>query len=369
MLNRSAAADAKEAAEAAIKKFNGFQAEVLEASTSLFELRQQVGEALIGRAEAFVNEIADHPKEFDKTFAEFHVEAAKFQDIQDLIGKQHRDAAIESGSAAGVGIAAGAATAFVGPTAAMAVATTFGTASTGAAISGLSGAAATNAALAWLGGGALATGGGGMAAGNALLALAGPIGWTAAGVCAAGGLVYFYYKNQQTIESANEARLSVERATNQILEARELVSQLLEQTTLHASGVRQLLNRLEGMSLPASYWDFSTEQLEAIGALVNHVHSLSVLLNTTVEGRAKAAESGDATEAAQAEEEGAPTAVEPHATLALEAPSSDLPNFIMVGGAAPRSSDIDDALKTLAADVARGAEGQGWFSRFVGTFR
>lgn len=369
MLNRSAAADAKEAAEAAIKKFNGFQAEVLEASTSLLELRQQVGEVLIGRAEAFVNGIADHPKEFDRTFSEFHVEAAKFQEIQDLIGKQYRDAAIESSSAAGVGIAAGAATAFVGPTAAMAVATTFGTASTGAAISGLSGAAATNAALAWLGGGALATGGGGMAAGNALLALAGPIGWTAAGVCAAGGLVYFYYKNQQTIESANEARRSVERATNQILEARELVSQLLEQTTQHASGVRQLLDKLEGMSLPVSYWEFTTEQLEAIGALVNHVRSLSVLLNTTLEGKATEAESAEATGAAQAEAEVAPAAVEPQAVLALKAPGPDLPNFIMVGGAAPRSHDIDDALKTLAADAARGAESQSWLSRFVGSFR
>lgn len=61
------------------------------------------------------------------------------------------------------------------------VATTFGTASTGTAISALSGAAASNAAIAWLGGGALATGGGGMAAGQALLALAGPIGWGIAG--------------------------------------------------------------------------------------------------------------------------------------------------------------------------------------------
>lgn len=66
----------------------------------------------------------------------------------------------------------------MGPTAAMWVATTFGTASTGTAISALSGAAATSAALAWLGGGVAA---GGMAAGNALLALAGPIGWGIAG--------------------------------------------------------------------------------------------------------------------------------------------------------------------------------------------
>lgn len=82
--------------------------------------------------------------------------------------------------AAGAG--AGIAVVALGPAAAMGVATTFGVASTGTAISALSGAAATNAALAWLGGGALAAGGGGMVAGEALLALAGPVGWAIAGV-------------------------------------------------------------------------------------------------------------------------------------------------------------------------------------------
>ena len=82
----------------------------------------------------------------------------------------------------GAGVAAGAAVASMAPTAMMWVATTFGTASTGTAISALGGAAATNAAVAWLGGGAIAAGGGGMAAGQALLALAGPVGWGVAGV-------------------------------------------------------------------------------------------------------------------------------------------------------------------------------------------
>lgn len=73
----------------------------------------------------------------------------------------------------------------------MGIATTFGVASTGTAISALSGAAAANAALAWLGGGALAVGGGGMAAGSAFLALAGPVGWTIAGLSIiASGLVF-----------------------------------------------------------------------------------------------------------------------------------------------------------------------------------
>lgn len=90
------------------------------------------------------------------------------------------------------------------PTAAMWVATTFGTASTGTAISALSGAAATNAALAWLGGGALAAGGGGMAAGQALLALAGPVGWGLAGVSIFTSVLLFWRKNEKYKKAKNK---------------------------------------------------------------------------------------------------------------------------------------------------------------------
>ena len=98
------------------------------------------------------------------------------------IEKDYKGAAVKNAGAGAAGAGVGVAVATMGPTVAMGVATTFGVASTGTAISTLSGAAATNAALAWLGGGALAAGGGGMAAGEALLALAGPIGWAIAGV-------------------------------------------------------------------------------------------------------------------------------------------------------------------------------------------
>ena len=97
-----------------------------------------------------------------------------------------------------------------GPTVAMAVATTFGTASTGTAISALSGAAAANAALAWLGSGALAAGGGGMAAGHALLALAGPVGWTVGGLAVAGSGIYLHSRNGDLARKATQERLGVE---------------------------------------------------------------------------------------------------------------------------------------------------------------
>jgi len=98
------------------------------------------------------------------------------------IDRDYKTATVKAAGSGAAGVGVGVAVAALGPTAAMGVATTFGVASTGTAISSLSGAAATNAALAWLGGGAVAVGGGGMAAGNVLLAMAGPIGWSIAGV-------------------------------------------------------------------------------------------------------------------------------------------------------------------------------------------
>lgn len=110
--------------------------------------------------------------------------------------------AMNTGKATGAAGVFGIGLATLGPTAAMGVATTFGVASTGTAISSLAGAAANNAALAWLGGGAIAAGGGGMAGGEALLALAGPVGWTIAGVAfvVSGVLFWNAIKNKKALE-------------------------------------------------------------------------------------------------------------------------------------------------------------------------
>ena len=119
------------------------------------------------------------------------------------IEKDYDDSTFKSAGYGAAGAAAGFAFVSMAPTVAMGIATTFGVASTGTAISALTGAAANSAALAWLGGGALAAGGGGIAAGEALLALAGPIGWGIAGLsvlCA--GVFYLSAKNEkETLEN------------------------------------------------------------------------------------------------------------------------------------------------------------------------
>lgn len=247
----------------------------------LHELRSGVGRSLIAEFEAYVNTLARTPKEFDRTFALYHHNLQQFDDagqnFTDGLDEEIRSAAKMGGATAGLGAAAGAATAFGAPTAALAVATTFGTASTGTAISALSGAAATKAALAWLGGGALAAGGGGIAGGNALLALAGPVGWALAGTSLVAGLSWAGYKNRATIEEAeaifkelSEARALVQKNTSE-------VSGLYGQTTIHTHSLRLMFEAFT-KDAPKDCEQFNDRQMTLFGAMHNNVLALSRLL-------------------------------------------------------------------------------------------
>lgn len=148
---------------------------------------------LLETIEYLVNSIANTPKSFEADIKTIHVQQKEFHNVCDFAEKELQ-AAKESAMGAGAGLAGGVAVASLAPTAAMWVATTFGTASTGTAISALSGAAAQSAALAWLGGGTIAMHGGGMVAGKALLALAGPIGWSVAGATLLASIALFTNK-------------------------------------------------------------------------------------------------------------------------------------------------------------------------------
>ena len=142
--------------------------------------------------------IRNMPQEDKLKYEELKTIRINWKQQAENIELEYKKSEVKAAGQGVAGIGAGVAVAALGPTAAMGVATTFGVASTGTAISTLSGAAATNAALAWLGGGALAAGGGGMAAGSAFLALAGPIGWTIAGVAViSSGLMFWKTKSDK----------------------------------------------------------------------------------------------------------------------------------------------------------------------------
>lgn len=282
MLNREAATTARNRLKAAADEHASHLTLATKVSTELYDLRSKTSHELVGQVEAFVNALANTPREFDRTFAEYHVERQAFDGVVAEIDGKMRDTTVKSSAGVGAGVAAGAATALAGPSVAMAVATTFGTASTGTAISALSGAAATNAALAWLGGGALAAGGGGMSAGGTLLALAGPIGWGLAGVAAAGGVAYMAYSNSETAKEADSKRLQVEGEIRSLKAVTQAVDKMKWLTQLEVNGMRNLLGQLQQRGIE-DYRLMSAEDRNLMKALLNHVHILSTLLNKTVD--------------------------------------------------------------------------------------
>lgn len=253
-----------------------------EASAQLFDLRQTSSQKIITKVEGYINSLANSPKSFDKTFVEYRASLSEFNEIVSLIEAEAEKVNAQAGGQAVVGVIAGTGVAAFAPTAAMALATTFGTAGTGTAISALSGAAATNAALAWIGGGTLAAGGGGMAAGQALLALAGPVGWAVGGATLLTAGIFARSRNRKLAEQATEEAKKIQGQTAMIVAAHAEVTGLIELTQKHSEGVSVLLKTLREQT-PHNYLDFSADQKDKLAALINHVHSLSALLNKKVE--------------------------------------------------------------------------------------
>lgn len=195
---------------------------------------------------------------------------------------EYKKAEVKAAGQGVVGIGAGVAVVALGPSVAMGIATTFGVASTGTAISALSGAAATNAALAWLGGGALAAGGGGMAAGSAFLALAGPVGWTIAGLSiVASGLMFFKtisdkerLENIYTLISNRDIKL-YELA---IVELSERIKRIIDETGKLADAILKI------ESFGTDYYQMTEEQQYTLGAYVNLMESATTLLVNPILG-------------------------------------------------------------------------------------
>lgn len=235
---------------------------------------------LISFVESLVNSIAIRPKSFDAEFEEISIHRKKFTESRDFADRELQEAR-KAATGAGAGLAAGASVAFMAPTAAMWVATTFGTASTGTAISTLSGAASTNAALAWLGGGTLAAGGGGMAAGNALLALAGPVGWSIAGATLLSSILLFTSKKAKLNKQKNEEIQAVKKNIEAIRELDEEIGLILSET----AGIRTSLNDMLTKALSlfgADYLTFDDSQKQLLGALVNNTKALSAMFEKNV---------------------------------------------------------------------------------------
>ena len=264
----------------AIADYNGAFTAMSDRGLSVMRQRERSTD-LIELVELLVNSIANTPKSFTTDFDDIEHHRSQFLEAEDFARKD-LEAARRSAAGVGAGFAAGAAVASMAPTAAMWAATTFGAASTGTAISTLSGAAATNAALAWLGGGAIAAGGGGTAAGGALLALAGPIGWTVAGATVLVSIALFAKKKFDSREEKQRALISVRQNTALVTGLDAQIDDLLQRTT----SLRELLRKSYTEALrffDADFLELSAPQQSQLGTLVNTAKSCAALLSKRIE--------------------------------------------------------------------------------------
>ena len=261
--------------EQATSEYNSVHASLSDHGTRLLFHRERALD-LLGNVENLINSIANHPKEFDTEIAEIRVKKQDFRNLCEYAAEE-LNAAKQSALSSGAGVAGGAAIASLAPTAAMWVATTFGTASTGTAISTLSGAVATKAALAWIGGGALAAGGGGVAAGEALLALAGPIGWSIAGATLLTSVLLFAVKKGKLNKEKEKEIESVLSNNEKIRETDAKVVTLLEKTDAMREGLQ--LQYTQALKLYGKHFRWIDGKGRAsLVAMVNNAKALAISL-------------------------------------------------------------------------------------------
>ena len=219
----------------------------------------------IAFVETVIHSIVGRSQKYNCELDEIHENCKKFKD-----GCDFAEHALKEARSAAAG--AGASAAFMAPTAVTWITTTFGTASTGEAISILSGASETNAAMAWLGGEE--------PAGEALLALAGPIGWNIAGGTLLSSIVIFTAKitklNKQKAEEITAVRENIEAVRK--MDAK--ISLIFAETETIRTGLNETLNKSLWL-YGADYETLSIEQKQLLGALVNSTKALSAMLGKT----------------------------------------------------------------------------------------
>ena len=265
---------AQQKAEAAAKKTNKKIEELGQHTSDLY--------VSLNMIQSLFDRIRNVPEEDKLKYEELKAIRVNWKQQAENIEMEYKKTKVKAAGQGAAGVGAGVAVAALGPTAAMGIATTFGVASTGTAISALSGAAATNAALAWLGGGALVAGGGGMAAGNAFLALAGPVGWTIAGLSiVASGLMFFKTKSdKERLENiftliSNRDIKSYELA---IVELSERIKRIVDEAGKLAGAIIKI------ETFGADYNKMSETQQYELGAYVNLMEASTMLLVNPILG-------------------------------------------------------------------------------------
>lgn len=280
MFNSTLKNDALAIHQKAADRYDASYKDMMSANSKLYESRTNAIQ-LTKVVEEFINSIANTPKEFDKKMGLVREEIQHFKETEEY-AKEALNNEIHSGVNIMAAMAAGNAFASMAPTVAMQIATTFGKASTGTAIKALSGAAAQKAALAWLGGGALSAGGAGIAGGQALLALAGPIGWSITAASAGVSLISMTKKNKKISNEAIENAKQIMVAKEKLDEITKRIEDLYKKTDMLHNRLREQLEQVYDLK-GRDYATLDKSKQTMLGATVNNTLSLVSLINVVIE--------------------------------------------------------------------------------------
>ena len=121
-----------------------------------------------------------------------------------------------------------------------------------------------------------------MVAGHALLAMAGPIGWTVAGATLLTSILLFSKKKAKLNKQKNEEIEKVKKNTEKIREIDAQLNEILTQTMNVRNGLNGSFEACMDL-FGKDYMDFSDEQKRELGALVNQSKTLSAMLKQTIE--------------------------------------------------------------------------------------
>ncbi|WP_430494738.1 hypothetical protein, partial [Burkholderia sp. BCCCDS18] len=100
-----------------------------------------------------------------------------------------------------------------------------------------------------------------------------------------GGGVFMWRANAKVAEEAHQRRIPIEKGIASLRMAAGEIDGLKTLTLTHSAGMKSLLAALK-QTAPTDYCQFSAESKDALGALINHVRTLSALLNKTILAKA-----------------------------------------------------------------------------------
>ena len=127
----------------------------------------------------------------------------------------------------------------------------------------------------------MSAGGAGVAGGQALLALAGPIGWGITGVTTAASVFALGHKNKKIADEAIAEAKKITVAGAEVDETSAKIQHLTDETVMLMDSLRDMA-RANRTLKGANYLELSEDEQYRLGTMVNNTLALAEMLNKTI---------------------------------------------------------------------------------------